>query len=196
MGTGCSGRDERDKEQHQLDDPLHDVIALLSRELATSTPGQQTVLDRLLDVLLVLAMRACFQRSANAPRWYRASADPRLSPALSAMHADAAHPWTVPELAAVSGLSRAAFARSFQQALGQAPMQYLTDWRMTLARDHLRTGELTLAQIAARTGYASPYAFAAAFRRHHGQPPGQWRQRELDRRAIDQVAAVDDIHTR
>jgi AraC-like DNA-binding protein len=175
------------------DDPLHDVIALLSRELAASAPGQQTVLDRLLDVLLVLAMRACFQRSANAPRWYRASADPRLSPALSAMHADAAHPWTVPELAAVSGLSRAAFARSFQQALGQAPMQYLTDWRMTLARDHLRTGELTLAQIAARTGYASPYAFAAAFRRHHGRPPGQWRQRELDRPAINQAAPVDDI---
>ena len=61
------------------DDPLHDVIALLSRELAASAPGQQTVLDRLLDVLLVLAIRACFERSANAPRWYQASADPRLS---------------------------------------------------------------------------------------------------------------------
>jgi AraC-like DNA-binding protein len=178
------------------DDPLHDVIALLSRELAASAPGQQTVLDRLLDVLLVLAMRACFEESPNAPRWYRASADPRLSPALSAMHADAAHSWTVPELAAVSGLSRAAFARSFQQALGQAPMQYLTDLRMTLARDDLRRGELTLAQIAARTGYASPYAFAAAFRRHHGRPPGQWRQRELDRPDVNLAAPADDIHTR
>jgi AraC-like DNA-binding protein len=176
------------------DDPLHDVIALLSRELAASAPGQQTVLDRLLDVLLVLAMRACFERSADAPRWYRASADPRLSPALSVMHENAGHRWTVPELAAVSGLSRAAFARSFQQALGQAPMQYLTDWRMTLARDHLRRGELTLAQIADRTGYASPYAFAAAFRRHHGRPPGQWRQRELDQPDIDRAAPADDIH--
>jgi AraC-like DNA-binding protein len=55
-------------------------------------------------------------------------------------------------------------------------MQYLTDWRMTLARDHLRSGDLTLTQIAQRTGYTSPYAFAAAFRRHHGQPPGRWRQ--------------------
>jgi AraC-like DNA-binding protein len=178
------------------DDPLHDVIALLSRELAASAPGQQTVLDRLLDVLLVLAIRACFERSADAPRWYRASADQRLSPALSAMHEDAARSWTVPELAAVSGLSRAAFARSFQQALGQAPMQYLTDWRMTLARDHLRRGELTLAQIADRTGYASPYAFAAAFSRHHGRPPGQWRQRELDEPDIDQAAPADDIHNR
>jgi len=178
------------------DDPLHDVISLLSRELAASAPGQQTVLDRLLDVLVVLALRACFQRSATAPRWYRASTDPRLGPALTAMHADATRPWTVPELAAISGLSRAAFARSFQQALGQAPMQYLTDWRMTLARDHLRTGELTLTQIAARTGYASPYAFAAAFRRHHGRPPGQWRQRELDRPDINQAAPAGDIHTR
>jgi AraC-like DNA-binding protein len=58
-------------------------------------------------------------------------------------------------------------------------MQYLTDWRMTLARDHLRTDELTLDQIAHRTGYTSPNAFAAAFRRHHGQPPGQWRREEL-----------------
>jgi AraC-like DNA-binding protein len=172
-------------------DPLHDVVALLSRELAHTAPGQQTVLDRLLDVLLVLAIRACFQRSADPPRWYRASADPRLSPALSAMHTDAARPWTVPELAAASGLSRAAFARSFQRTLGQAPMQYLTDWRMTLARDHLRGGALTIAQIATQTGYASPYAFAAAFRRHHGHPPGQWRRQALDRPDLDRPATED-----
>ncbi len=66
---------------------------------------------------------------------------------------------------------------------------------MTLARDHLRTGELTLAQVAARTGYASPYAFAAAFRRHHGLPPGQWRQQQLDQSDINQAAPADDIHT-
>jgi AraC-like DNA-binding protein len=175
------------------DDPLHDVIGLLSSELATPAPGQQTVLDRLLDVLLVLAMRACFQRSEHAPRWYRASADPRLGPALSALHADPARAWTVPELAAFSGLSRAAFARIFQLALGQAPMQYLTDWRMTLARDHLRSGELTLVQIAARTGYASPYAFAAAFRRHHGTPPGRWRRREMPA-AFSERAPEDRTH--
>jgi AraC-like DNA-binding protein len=162
-------------------DPLHDVIALLSRELSGPAPGQQTVLDRLLDVLLVLAMRACFEQSPTAPRWYQASADDRLSPALHAIHAEAGHPWTVPELASLSGLSRPAFARNFERSLGQAPMQYLTDWRMTLARDYLRAGELSLDQIAGRTGYASPNAFSAAFRRHHGQPPGQWRQGELAR---------------
>jgi AraC-like DNA-binding protein len=169
------------------DDPLHDVIGLLSSELAASAPGQQTVLDRLLDVLLVLAIRAGFQQNEHAPRWYQASADQRLAPALSAMHADPARAWTVPELAAVSGLSRAAFARNFQLALGQSPMQYLTEWRMTLARDHLRAGELTLTQISARTGYASPYAFATAFRRHHGVPPGQWRQKEMTSPVAEQA---------
>jgi AraC-like DNA-binding protein len=161
-----------------IDDPLRDVITLLSRELVHTEPAQQIVLDRLLDLLLVLAIRSDFHRSATAPRWYRASADPRLSAALRAMHESAARPWTVSELAGISGLSRAAFARAFREALGQAPMQYLTEWRMTLARDHLRAGDLTLAQIADATGYGSPFAFAAAFRRHHGDPPGTWRQRE------------------
>ena len=161
-----------------IDDPLRDVIALLSRELIHTEPAQQIVLDRLLDLLLVLAIRSSFRRSATAPRWYRASADPRLSAALQAMHENAAHLWTVPELAAISGLSRAAFAQAFREALGQAPMQYLTEWRMTLARDHLRADDLSLAQIADAVGYGSPFAFAAAFRRQHGDPPGAWRQRE------------------
>jgi len=160
-------------------DPLRDVIGLLSSELATAAPGQPTVLDRLLDILLVLAIRTSFRQSPTAPRWYRASADPRLSAALQAIHEDAAHPWSVPELAGISGLSRAAFARTFREALGQTPMQYLTDWRMTLARDYLRNGELGLAKIAEVTGYGSPYAFATAFRRHHGTPPGAWRRQEL-----------------
>jgi AraC-like DNA-binding protein len=163
---------------HTDDDPLHDAIGLLSRELETPAPGQQTVLDRLLDIVLVHALRASFRQGAQAPLWYQASTDPRLGPALRAIHSDAAHQWSVPELAALSGLSRAAFARAFQHALGQAPMQYLTEWRMTLARDHLRSGDLSLAQIASRAGYTSPYAFAAAFRRHHGEPPGRWRQDE------------------
>ncbi len=161
-----------------IDDPVRDVVALLARELVHTEPAQQIVLDRLLDLLLVLAIRSDFSRSATAPRWYRASADPRLSAALRAMHENAARPWTVPELAALSGLSRAAFARAFRNVLDQAPMQYLTEWRMTLARDHLRNGDLSLARIADAIGYGSPFAFAAAFHRHHGEPPGTWRERE------------------
>jgi len=81
------------------------------------------------------------------------------------------------------------------------PLPYLTDWRMTLARDHLRTNELTLASIATAVGYSSPYAFAAAFRRHHGTPPGAWRQQQSTKpltlnngsESTEQAAAA--IHT-
>jgi AraC-like DNA-binding protein len=159
-----------------VDDPIHGVVTLLSREMAQSRPGQQTVLDRLLDLLVVLGLRTGLTRSANAPAWFRASADERLSRALQAIHENAERPWTVEDLARIALMSRASFARVFQQTLGQTPMQYLSDWRMTLARDLLLTEGLSLSQIADRVGYSSQYAFATAFRRHHGEPPGRWRQ--------------------
>jgi AraC-like DNA-binding protein len=171
-----------------VDDPIHAVVTLLSREMLHAEPGKQTVLDRLLDVLVVLGLRAGLTRSATAPAWFRAASDPRLSPALQAMHANAAEPWTVGELAKLSNMSRATFARVFRQALGQAPMTYLSDWRMTLARDLLLVRDTTLAEIADRVGYSSLYAFATAFRRHHGESPGRWRQRE----APSLLAAVSD----
>src|SRR6266403_1437222 len=116
-------------------DQVHDVVSLISRELSDPTPGQQTVLDRLLDVLLVMGMRASFAQSATAPRWYHAASDPRLGRALQAIHDEPARAWTVPELAHLSAMSRPSFARNFERALGQSPMQYLTDWRLTLARE-------------------------------------------------------------
>jgi AraC-like DNA-binding protein len=159
-----------------VDDPIHGVVTMLSREMAHPRPGQQTVLDRLLDVLVVLGLRTGLARSSNAPAWFRAAADERLSRALQAIHENAGRPWTVEKLARVALMSRASFARVFQRTLGQTPMQYLSDWRMTLARDLLLTDGLSLAQIAERVGYSSQYAFATAFRRHHGEPPGRWRQ--------------------
>jgi AraC-like DNA-binding protein len=161
-----------------LDDPIHSVVALLSREITHADPGQQTVLDRLLDVLVVMGLRTGLARSANAPAWFRAASDERLSRPLQAMHEDPSKPWTVEDLAKLGHLSRASFARSFQQVLGQTPMHYLTDWRMTLARDLLLTDDLPIAQIAEQVGYSSQYAFATAFRRHHGQPPRRWRQQQ------------------
>jgi AraC-like DNA-binding protein len=159
-----------------VDDPIHGVVTLLSRELAQPQPAQQTVLDRLLDLLVVLGLRTGLARSANAPAWFRASADERLARALQAIHENAGRPWTVEGLARVALMSRASFARVFQQTLGQTPMQYLRDWRMTLARDLLLTDGVSLSEIAARVGYSSQYAFTTAFRRHHGQPPGRWRE--------------------
>jgi AraC-like DNA-binding protein len=163
----------------RIDNPIHGVVSLLSRELSQEAPGRQTVLDRLLDVLVVLGLRAGLASSANAPAWFRGASDPRLSRALQVMHGDAAKHLTVDQLARMSNMSRATFARVFQEVLGEAPMRYLTDWRMTVARDLLRTQELPLAEVAEKVGYSSLYAFATAFRRHHGQPPGRWRQSDL-----------------
>jgi AraC-like DNA-binding protein len=162
-----------------IDNPIHGVVALLSRELAHVEPGRQTVLDRLLDVLVVLGLRSGLARSANAPAWFRGASDPRLSWALQAIHGETNKSWTVDKLAKLSHMSRATFARVFQEVLGDTPMKYLTDWRMTVARDLLRTQDIPLAEVAERVGYSSLYAFATAFRRHHGQPPGRWRQNRL-----------------
>ena len=156
-------------------DSLRQIIALISEELTEPAPGQQTALDRLLDLLVVFAMRSAFQEGPTSPRWFQAARDPRLGPALHAIHSKPEVSWTVPQLAALSGFSRPAFARNFQQALGQSPMRYLTEWRMTLARDYLCTDELSITEIAQRVGYGTPNAFAATFQRHHGHPPGRWR---------------------
>ena len=113
--------------------------------------------------------------SAGAPAWYRASSDPQLGPALRAVHAEPAKPWTVESLAAEASLSRAAFARRFTAALGVAPLTYLTGWRMALAREQLRDSDDQIAAVASALGYASEFSFAAAFKRHHGLAPGRWR---------------------
>jgi AraC-like DNA-binding protein len=160
-------------------DSLHQIITLLSGELSQPRPGQQTVLDRLLDLLVVYGLRASLERSPTPPNWFTAATDARLGAALHAIHSQPEVPWTVPELAAISGVSRPTFARNFEQSLGESPMRYLTEWRMTLARDYLRVGDLSLTEIARRVGYSSTNAFAAAFQRHHGQPPGEWRSAEM-----------------
>lgn len=177
-----------------VDDPVHQVVTLLSREMLLAEPGRQTVLDRLLDVLVVLGLRAGLTRSETSPPWFRAASDPRLSPALQAVHASAGKPWTVDDLAQLCNMSRATFARLFHRALGQAPMQYLADWRMTLARDLLLAQEATMDEIAAQVGYSSVYAFATAFRRHHGEPPRRWQQRETSAAPAGEDLA-HSIHT-
>jgi AraC-like DNA-binding protein len=157
---------------------LRATTDMLAREMLRDEPGQQVLLDRLLDVALVHVLREYFAvHATTAPAWFRASADPRIGGALRALHANPAHPWTVAELAAVAVLSRAAFARRFTTLLGVAPLAYLAGWRMALARERLRDSDDGLAAIAQSVGYSSEFSFAAAFKRHHGTAPGQWRTR-------------------
>ncbi|WP_217924295.1 AraC family transcriptional regulator [Miltoncostaea oceani] len=159
-------------------DGLRAALRLLALELRNGDPGQQTVLDRMLDVVLVLGLRAWFARpGAEAPAWYRALADPEVGRALRLMHEHPERAWSVAGLAAEVGLSRAAFARRFTTLVGVPPLGYLTGWRMELAADLLATSRLPLSGVAARVGYRSEFALSAAFRRTYGEPPGAHRRR-------------------
>jgi AraC-like DNA-binding protein len=163
---------------------LRATLDLLAGEMLRDEPGQQTLLDRLLDVALVQILRAHFSsREDAAPGWFRASHDERIGAALRAVHAEPGHPWTVAELAEEAALSRSAFARQFTELVGLAPLAYLNDWRMALARERLRDTEARLAAIATSLGYASEFSFAAAFKRHHGVAPGRWRAEARTRQA-------------
>lgn len=132
-------------------------------------------------MVLVHVLREQFVRAGDsAPSWFRALDDPEIGRALGLLHADPALAWSVAHLAAEVGLSRAAFARRFAALVGTPPLQYLTDWRMGLAREELRDGSAPLAAVAEKVGYTSQFAFAAAFKRAHGEPPGRWRANARD----------------
>ncbi|MBE1878378.1 AraC family transcriptional regulator [Myceligenerans pegani] len=155
---------------------LRATLDVFANELLHDTPGQQALLDSLLDVILVQVLREQLAADVQAaPAWYRAMSDPAVGAALRAVHADPARPWTVARLAAEASLSRATFARRFTGLLGMSPLAYVTDWRMALACEQLRAGDAGLAAVARSLGYASEFSFAAAFKRHHGMPPGRWR---------------------
>jgi AraC-like DNA-binding protein len=156
-----------------LESPL---IALLAEEIVRDAPGQEAVLDRLLDLLLIAALRAWFSREdAAAPGWYRAHADPVVGHALRLIHHDPAHPWTVAELAAEAGVSRAALARRFTELVGEPPMAYLAGWRIALAADLLLEPGATIGSVAAQVGYGSPFALSTAFKRLRGVSPREHR---------------------
>ncbi|WP_216205615.1 AraC family transcriptional regulator [Amycolatopsis aidingensis] len=149
---------------------------LIKVELERERPGQQLVLDRLLDLLLVCTLRDWFARpEADPPAWYRALADPVVGTALRAIHDEPARPWTVAGLARAAGASRAAFARRFTAMVGEPPLAYLTGWRMTLAADLLTEPGSTVATVASRVGYADGFAFSTAFKRVRGTSPTAYR---------------------
>jgi len=157
------------------DNPL---VGYLAEEIGKDEPGQEAVLDRLLDLLLIAVLRAWFARpEAQAPGWYRAHSDPIVGPALRLLHHDPAHPWTVETLARATGVSRAALARRFTDLVGEPPMTFLTSWRLTLAADLLREPGATIGSVARQVGYGSPFALSTAFKRVRGITPAQHRAR-------------------
>lgn len=151
-------------------------VALLHEEIGRDEPGQEVVLDRLLDLLLIAVLRAWFARPGGAPAWHRAQGDPVVGRALRVLHEDPARPWTVAELAAEVGVSRANLAHRFTELVGEPPMAYLTGWRLALAADLLREPSATVGAVARRVGYGSSFALSAAFKRVRGVAPKEHRE--------------------
>ncbi|AKT40010.1 AraC family transcriptional regulator [Chondromyces crocatus] len=151
------------------------VITLIMEECASEEPGKEMVLQRMLEVLLIEALRwrglAADEVRAGLLNGMR---DPALARVLCAMHADVRASWTVAGLAKVAGLSRSAFAARFAEVLGCGPIEYLARWRMALAKDALVRGAKTLDRIADEIGYESASAFSTAFRKRLGCSPGKF----------------------
>ena len=151
----------------ELDSPLPELLA---REVAKDEPAQCVVLDRLLDLLLVAALRAWYASPA-APATPQAFGDPVVGAALRLMQDSPAHPWTVASLASAVGTSRAALAKRFTDLVGDPPMAFLTEWRIALAADLLRGSDAPIDSIARHVGYSSAFALSAAFKRQFGVSP-------------------------
>ena len=176
---------------------VDDIVRVMASELSDPQPATTTVLDRLVDVLLIQLVRAW--RLSSGPdlqaSWLMGLRDPVVAAALQAMHERPAQPWTIEGLAREVAVSRATLARRFPALVGATPAAYLTRWRMDLAARQLRDTDQPLDAIARQVGYASEYAFSRAFSRARAVPPGRYRAqsrqaaRGSTRRAATQEAS-------
>lgn len=160
---------------------LEVLVQLVRGETAQSLAGRDLILARLVEVLLIEALRAAPGDDAPAGL-LRALADERLAASIREMHRDPARPWTVEQLARTAALSRSAYFQRFTRAVGLPPMEYLLAWRMAIAKDLLGRKRMAMEQVAERVGYSSASTFSTAFTRHVGRPPGGYaRERKRSR---------------
>ena len=152
---------------------LPTLVRMVCEEANEQRSGRDLILSRLVEVLLVQALRTMQADDAHAGL-LRGLNDERLAIAIRGMHGDPARAWTAAQLARTAALSRSAFFDRFLRAVGISPMEYLLAWRMTIAKDLLRTRKIALDEVARRVGYGSPSTFSTAFSRHVGRPPGQY----------------------
>ncbi|AEG51472.1 transcriptional regulator, AraC family [Sphingobium chlorophenolicum L-1] len=151
------------------------IIALFAEECATDYPGREAILQRLIELLLIEALRwRSLKREGMSAGLLHALRDPALARALRAMHADMRARWTIAGLARIAGMSRSTFAARFAEALGCGAIEYLARWRMAFARDALMRGDKSLDRIADEVGYESASAFSTAFRKRSGMAPGRF----------------------
>ncbi|WP_151081786.1 AraC family transcriptional regulator [Nocardioides cynanchi] len=158
----------------EWDSPL---VGLLHDNLQREAPGQVSLLDRLLDALVVAAVQQWAATADDLPTWLRAGDDREVGRALALIHDRPEAPWTLGSLAGEVGLSRAGFSRRFGAAVGESPIAYLSAWRLALAADLLAGTDDTVASISRAVGYSSPFTFSDAFQRSYGVRPVDHRRR-------------------
>jgi AraC-like DNA-binding protein len=156
---------------------LATLVQLVRDETREQRPAREVILTRLLEVLLIEALRSATGTHAP-PGLARGLSDSRLAASIRGMHEHPTRAWTVADLAKEAALSRSTFFERFNRAVGVAPMEYLLTWRMALAKDLLRRNESRVAEIAERVGYSSASTFSVAFTRHVGRPPTQYAREE------------------
>lgn len=153
------------------------LVQLVNDESRGLRPARDVILARLLEVLLIEALRSTAGSTAP-PGLLRGLGDERLAVALRRIHERPAQPWTVAQLAKEAALSRSTFFDRFQREVGVPPMEYLLQWRMALAKDLLRRKDQGIADVAERVGYSSASTFSVAFARHVGIPPSIYARQE------------------
>ncbi len=154
------------------------LLESLMRERSLQRPGHRLMAEQLTQMLFVQMLRLHLSRSQAVDcGWLRAFGDARLQPALRCMHEQPGRAWTLEELAGAAAMSRTAFAVRFKAVVGLAPLAYLSEWRMLLARRALRQEARPMAAWVGELGYASESAFSHAFKRVVGMSPAQYRQR-------------------
>jgi AraC-like DNA-binding protein len=158
---------------------LTTLVRLVGEESRARKPARDVLLARLMEVLLIEALRFTAGAAAS-PGLLRGLADERLAIAIRRMHESPTQPWTVAQLAKEAGLSRSAFFERFSRAVGVAPIEYLLSWRMALAKSLLWRKEGGVAEVAERVGYSSASAFSVAFTRHVGLPPSRYTREEME----------------
>ena len=160
---------------------LQSTLRFIASEAASLKPGGETVITRLSDVVVIQAIRSWLETAPEAETgWLAALRDRQVGKALALIHRDPGEDWSVETLAARAGMSRSAFAARFAALTGQAPLRYLTDWRMRLARSRLIDTADAVGTISGDLGYQSEAAFCRAFKRVFGMPPGHVRRMQAD----------------
>jgi AraC-like DNA-binding protein len=165
---------------------LATIVQLIGEESREVRPARDVVLARLLEVLLIEALRSTAGTAAS-PGLVRGLTDERLAVAIRRMHESPTRTWTVAQLAKEAALSRSTFFERFSRAVGTAPMEYLLAWRMALAKNLLQRKDCGVAEVAERVGYSSASTFSVAFTRYVGLPPTRYAREQTEARRPAQV---------